>query len=353
VADTVEVVTEPVTDTVQAVAQPVADTVEAVTQPVADTVEAVTQPVTDTIDTVAQTDTVEPIVESGAEPVEPIAGPVAEPVETTVAPVAPLPVDRAPVVDEAQSGNGDTGSIGGLPLPIPDAAPLPGPGVVDPTESPLIPIDPTSEELLPSSGIDVTTSPVSVDPSVPSGSPMLGTDPVDIRSAATDEGSILDMLAPLSPSGENLSLITAGAVTLAGMALVARGSGPCLSGASILLSNVRLIPCVAADAISRGIATSQSAAGSVVRSVGGSPSTAVGAQHHDRARPSLGDEIEAIAGTIRDGFMRGAGRVSGELSDSDQDARLLRQLGVVLGTLYAAFLVAWFWATRLRWQVRS
>ena len=29
------------------------------------------------------------------------------------------------------------------------------------------------------------------------------------------------------------------------------------------------------------------------------------------------------------------------------------QVGMVLGTVYLAFLTVWFWATRLRWSPRS
>jgi hypothetical protein len=51
--------------------------------------------------------------------------------------------------------------------------------------------------------------------------------------------------------------------------------------------------------------------------------------------------------------MRGAGRLAEEVSEAERDARLLRQLGYALGFVYAAFLVVWLWATRIRWQVRD
>jgi hypothetical protein len=39
--------------------------------------------------------------------------------------------------------------------------------------------------------------------------------------------------------------------------------------------------------------------------------------------------------------------------DDESDRRLLVQIGVVLGTVYLAFLTVWFWATRLRWNPRT
>jgi hypothetical protein len=70
----------------------------------------------------------------------------------------------------------------------------------------------------------------------------------------------------------------------------------------------------------------------------------------------LGETLEDLAQELHDGFMRGAGRLAEEveeMSEAEQDARLLRQLGYALGFVYAAFLVVWLWATRIRWQVRD
>jgi hypothetical protein len=32
---------------------------------------------------------------------------------------------------------------------------------------------------------------------------------------------------------------------------------------------------------------------------------------------------------------------------------LLARIGIVLGTIYLAFLTLWFWLTRVRWNVRN
>jgi hypothetical protein len=56
---------------------------------------------------------------------------------------------------------------------------------------------------------------------------------------------------------------------------------------------------------------------------------------------------ETVTGPIREGFDRVR---RGTVSYGGGDSRLLMQVGVVLGTLYLAFLTVWFWATRLRWN---
>jgi hypothetical protein len=59
--------------------------------------------------------------------------------------------------------------------------------------------------------------------------------------------------------------------------------------------------------------------------------------------------VEELAQVVRDGFLRGAGRLD-EPDDQASDTRLLMQIGMVLGTVYLGFLTVWFWATRLRWS---
>jgi hypothetical protein len=75
-----------------------------------------------------------------------------------------------------------------------------------------------------------------------------------------------------------------------------------------------------------------------VRSRGGSASSSLG---------------EAASRTFFDPIQRGIRSATGSLDDvtrvaGGDDSRLLMQLGVLLGTVYAAFLTIWFWATRLR-----
>ena len=67
----------------------------------------------------------------------------------------------------------------------------------------------------------------------------------------------------------------------------------------------------------------------------------------------VGNAATELGSTVRDGFMRGAGQIQDGADDEAVDTRLLMQLGMVLGTVYLAFLTVWFWATRLRWSPRS
>ena len=67
----------------------------------------------------------------------------------------------------------------------------------------------------------------------------------------------------------------------------------------------------------------------------------------------VGNAATELGSTVRDGFLRGAGRIQDGADDEAVDTRLLMQLGMVLGTVYLAFLTVWFWATRLRWHARS
>jgi hypothetical protein len=168
---------------------------------------------------------------------------------------------------------------------------------------------------------------------------------------AVDEESFVDVLAQIAPSGDNRAFVTAGIVTLAGAAFFGRATGPCLSSANIMLTNVRLMPCMAGEVVSRTVAVAQTAAGSFNGSARGSSSSAD--MNNGSRHGSLGETLEDLAQEFHDGFMRGAGRLAEEISEADRNARLLRQLGYGLGLVYAAFLVVWLWATRIRWQVRE
>ena len=118
-----------------------------------------------------------------------------------------------------------------------------------------------------------------------------------------------------------------------------------------MFTNFRLIPCMVGDTLSRSVAVAHGAAGSSTS--GSSPTRSRVARAVKGAPSAVGDTVEDIGQTIRDGFLRGAGRISDDVSDAGQDARLLRQLGMALGVVYAGFLLLWFWATRIRWQVRD
>ena len=135
-------------------------------------------------------------------------------------------------------------------------------------------------------------------------------------------------------------------VTLHGSRLLCAGEG------QLMFTNVRLLPCLIRDSVQNTIAPlvsalpgSGAAAPAAALSV---PQGAVkGGSGRTPERPGLGG-VSGLTQSFRDGFedaLRGGNR---EIGDALGDSRLMIQLGMALGFLYAAFLSVWFWATRLR-----
>ena len=58
--------------------------------------------------------------------------------------------------------------------------------------------------------------------------------------------------------------------------------------------------------------------------------------------------LSGLTQSFRDGFEDALGGGNREIGDALGDSRLMIQLGMALGFVYAAFLSVWFWATRLR-----
>ena len=136
--------------------------------------------------------------------------------------------------------------------------------------------------------------------------------------------------------------VTVGIASLGTGAIVRGGLSPTNS---MVFTNVRLIPCYAAETVHRIVPAITGAAGGG----GGIPKSPV-----PRARAEVGGgSSTGIVDVIREGFDRSVGRVPVEDGGSLGDGRLLARLGVVLGTIYLAFLTIWFWATRLRWNRRD
>jgi hypothetical protein len=126
----------------------------------------------------------------------------------------------------------------------------------------------------------------------------------------------------------------------------------------ILFTNVRLIPCLVRDSVQHHLAPLTSAL------PGSGPAAPVAALSSDVAtqgavsggsavNPSdVGERgrsgFQGLSEAFRDGFedaVRGGNR---EIGDALGDSRLMMQLGMAFGFVYAAFLSVWFWATRLR-----
>jgi hypothetical protein len=141
-------------------------------------------------------------------------------------------------------------------------------------------------------------------------------------------GVIDDLLVGADPVTVVLPIAAIAGIAAATAAAIGNsGSWP---GTSVAVTNARLLPTAMSDAAAR------------LESAG----TAV-----TRAGSGLAD---AIAHPVRDGFDRAVSRpLFSEDSEGLRDARLLAQIGIVLGTIYVAFLTVWFWATRVRWNLRA
>jgi hypothetical protein len=143
------------------------------------------------------------------------------------------------------------------------------------------------------------------------------------------DGIVFDAgtLADVFPIAVGIGLTTTVAVS------IARGfASPAVP---VLATSVRLMPSMAGATIERTGVSAVEVASKLRTDVADATESAVG----------------AIVHPLRDGFGR-AVRPTAD-SDSLRDSRLLAQIGIVLGTIYLAFLTVWFWATRLRWNVRA
>ena len=138
----------------------------------------------------------------------------------------------------------------------------------------------------------------------------------------------------------------AAALGIASLTAVSIARGACSPGAAVMFTNVRLVPCLVGSAVERSAMVGSQA----VSRLGSNGMTAAQATAGKRVA------VPAIVGTIidpiRDGFERAVARPGAEDAERLRDARLLMQLGIVLGTIYLAFLTVWFWATRVRLKPR-
>ena len=335
VAETVETVTEPLAETVATVTTPVAETVEAVTEPVAEAVATVTTPVAETVETVTEpvAEAVATVTTPVAETVEAVTEPVAEAVQATVDPVDET-VATITTPSGAVEGASETGVLATLVPDVPVAVPETVVGTVQPTVAMPPP------DLVPVQGPDVvaghtgdllppateTSSLVVPDELISSDTPFLG-DLLD--GILTDAGAVAGVLP------------VAAAVGVSAVAAVSIARGVFSPSAPVMFTNVRLLPCVAASSIER----TSVAAVEAVSKLGSSGSASV------RSVPRVAD---AIIDPFRDGFDRAVrGSVLADDPESLRDGRLMAQIGIVLGTIYMAFLTVWFWATRVRWNPRA
>ncbi|MES1193587.1 MAG: hypothetical protein ABUM26_04630, partial [Solirubrobacterales bacterium] len=171
-------------------------------------------------------------------------------------------------------------------------------------------------------------------------------------------GTATDTLAQVATDPRLLAVT--GVTALAGTAYVAARAAGCVAGGeqSVILTNVRLIPCLAKSSMAAG-ATAVAGFGSGVRQAAGSASQATRAEIHvlgehvssaaSKARQDLDDHVVE---PFRDGIARATGDVRGEGETRGSDLFFLG-IGMVVGLLYAAILSLWLFLVRPRWSTRA
>jgi hypothetical protein len=146
-----------------------------------------------------------------------------------------------------------------------------------------------------------------------------------------------DLLDSLSSVTAN-ELLTGAMVTgIAALALSGAGRGSTLTATQIALTSARVLP--------HTLAHTAAEARNVARSV------AVGLR--DGAAPLGRPTIRATYPPGGGPSLVGWSKVGDEAASGWTDSRIMMQLAMLLGLVYAGFVTVWMWATRLRPQHRS
>jgi hypothetical protein len=149
-------------------------------------------------------------------------------------------------------------------------------------------------------------------------------------------------------------------VVLAGGALGIWNGGPRLADASVMFTNFRLLPCLIKDGLVHHVGDvaaalsrrGPEAVAHVAVPPGLDPPQGVAGDASAVNPPAVAEPLGSgtltrFGASFHEGFEQGV-RGSREITDAVADSRLLIQLGMGLGSVYAMFLSVWFWATRLR-----
>ncbi|HWM10358.1 MAG TPA: hypothetical protein VNO82_13485 [Solirubrobacteraceae bacterium] len=364
-ADTLNEVLAPVNDTVAGAVTPVGSTVETVVTPVNDTVDAVVTPVTDTVNRV-----VAPVADSVAQG----AAPLADAVDTATRPVALTIADEtsggATIRDQnaAASGQAETAAAPSVGSDGPQAVGTPG-GGAGPSGDPPAPGEATvsaddplgsiqdalSSALQPDAGVlpGPLAGPVFGDPSLtvaPFGAPP-GAGTVEASAPGAPDPTVIDAITATATDPQVL-VATAVAFTV-GLSL--HGTRIlCAGEAQLMFTNVRLLPCLIRDGVQQHIAPLVSAlpgTGAAAPAAALSPAQGAvhGASGTEAGAPDRGAQgFRGLTESFRDGFEDAIEGGRRDVGDALGDSRLMIQLGMALGFVYAAFVSVWFWATRLR-----
>jgi hypothetical protein len=223
--------------------------------------------------------------------------------------VTPLTDESSALSDKLAGTDGmpDLGGAPGIPVHLPEDVALPGPQIVDTHE-----VTPGDVGLFGGGGLS---------PRLP-----------DHHELLVGAGGAV--------------AASAGLLMLARVALAARAAGPSAAlSAQFFLANARQIPAFCGGVRENADRYISTAAAGIAEW-----GEASGARFSTVISTAAANPIE----TLHDGFLRGLGQPgpNGDKDDGASDTRLLMQLGMLLGTVYLAFLTVWFWATRLRWNPR-
>jgi hypothetical protein len=267
---------------------------------------------------------------------DPVTGPIVpsdptKAVETTVQPpTPPISETTAPVTDTVQPtvDSADPAidtvlqPVRGITLPVDEVQPL----VEVPAHSITPPPDPS---LLPG-GVDTIETlarPIDADVAVSipeSSEPLLG-------------GAWDDLVEAVLGLGPTEAQVIAGVTGVVAVGTVAIARGICSPTLSALFTNVRMLPCVAGATIQQSTAAVTSAVTQFGGHAGG----------RGPSRPVTGRDLPD--GHVRDSFKSPSDGYR-RFDVYDGSARLLAQIGAVLGAVYLAFLAIWVGLTRARWN---
>jgi hypothetical protein len=155
-------------------------------------------------------------------------------------------------------------------------------------------------------------------------------------------------------------MTAAGVAVLVGGGLGVWRGGPQLADASVMFTNFRLLPCLIKDGLAEhagAVATAlgrrgPEAAAQIAVQPAMVPPHGAAAEASAMNPPAVIERVGSgtltrFAASFHEGFEQGVQGSTREITDTVADRRLLIQLGMGLGSVYALFLSVWFWATRM------
>ena len=164
---------------------------------------------------------------------------------------------------------------------------------------------------------------------------------MDPSLAAAPHDSVLHAVAEISPAAR----VFVSAAIISSVVGASAAAGEKGGMRRLAFVNARLIPCLVKVSVERQLETigaALSRAGGAAHMAGGSDDAGAAARVQ-----RLFDEVSQGFHDVVDGSMPDV-VTDGDGGSGLKDARLMTQIGMVLGLVYIGFLSIWFWATRRR-----